>query len=189
MNNNRDTQSDNQIGSELVLGIINTIGTDTKKVISHIKSTLEDFSYNVIEIKVSDEIISQFSKDNPKFKKNELYQRISYYMDLGNRARRDSQDNSILMKGVAKYIYEKREDVDDGNEEHKILLEKKPSNKTAYIVKSLKHPDEVNFMRNTYGEGFHLIALTGSYSERYDYLVRKRLSKEQSIELLNRDGK
>ncbi len=85
------------------------------------------------------------------------------------------------MKGVARLLYLKREK-DTNNYPQ-------PRKRIAYIIKSLKHPDEVDFMRETYGDGFHLIGITSSYERRIKYLTeRKGLTEEQSKLLLARDA-
>lgn len=86
------------------------------------------------------------------------------------------------MKGVARELYfERTSDEEDESP--------KPRPRTAYIIKSLKHPDEVSFMRETYGDGFHLIGVTSSYERRLKTLQdRKGLSKEKAKELLARDA-
>lgn len=75
----------NIIDSELVLGIISTVGTDTKGVIKDIADQLAFFKYKVEEIVVSRQIISQF-ETNPQLFTSE-YDRISHYMTLGNEIR------------------------------------------------------------------------------------------------------
>ena len=170
----------NDNDSELILGLIATVGTETGEVIKDIKAQLAFFHYDVEEIIVSEKIISQFETGASAEWPSE-YDRVSYYMDMGNKIRQDTNDNSILMKGVARHIYLKREK--DANNHPQ------PRKRTAYIVKSLKHPDEVDFMRDTYGDGFHLIGVTSSNERRISYLTdRKGLSEEQAKSLLARDA-
>lgn len=165
--------------SELILGIISTVGTDVDEVIRDIKDQLAFFKYSTEVISVSGAIISQFEKDGQQEFPSE-FERISHYMDLGNSIRKETGDNSILMKGIARELYLKRTS-DDG--------EPKPRPRTAYIIKSLKHPDEVAFMRDAYGDGFHLIGVTSSRSRRKKYLMdRKGLPEDKAEDLLNRDA-
>lgn len=82
-----------QKDSELVLGLITTVGTEMDNVIKDIKDQLAFFRYTVEEISVSQEIISQFENEKPKFSSE--YERISHYMDLGNKIRNESNDASI----------------------------------------------------------------------------------------------
>ena len=165
--------------SELVLGIISTVGTDVDEVVRDLTEQLRFFRYTTELISVSQSIISQFEAGKEAPFSSE-FDRISHYMDLGNKIREETNDSSILMKGVARELYQRRATTDG---------EPKPRPRTAYIIKSLKHPDEVAFMRETYGDGFHLIGVTSSYSRRLKTLMeRKGLTKEKASELLDRDA-
>ena len=169
----------NDKDSELVIGLITTVGTEVDEVIKDIKDQLLFFRYDVEEIVVSQMVISQFESEVNSEWKSE-YDRINHYMDLGNKIRKDTKDNSILMKGVARQLFLEREK--DTNDYYQ------PRKRIAYIIKSLKHPDEVDFMRDTYGDGFYLIGITSSNERRIKYLTeRKGLTEEQAKLLLGRD--
>lgn len=166
--------------SELFLGLISTVGADVEDVIEDIQDQLVFYNYKTDVISVSRNVISQFEDENAVHWSSE-FDRISHYMDLGNQIRKDTEDNSILMKGVARQLYLGRSFDADGFPE--------PMARTAHIIKSLKHPDEVDFMRETYGDGFHLIGVTSSYSRRLKNLMeRKGLAREKAQELLDRDA-
>lgn len=172
--------ADNSRGSELFLGLISTVGTDVEDVIKDLCDQLSFYSYETEVISVSQDIISQFEAETTSEWPSE-FERISHYMDMGNRIRKDTDDNSILMKGVARQLYLRRSFDSNGFP--------KPREKVAYIIKSLKHPDEVDFMRKTYGDGFHLIGITSSHMRRLKNLMDRRgLSKERAEELLERDS-
>lgn len=170
----------NDMDSELVLGLITTVGTDVDEVIKDIRDQLAFFKYEVEVVSVSKEVISEFENAEKQEWTSE-FDRISHYMDLGNKIRIDTGDNAILMKGVARQLFLKR------NRDEKGYAQ--PRKRVAYIVKSLKHPDEVDFMRDAYGDAFHLIGVTSSYERRRKTLIeRKGLSKEKAEELLDRDS-
>ncbi len=172
-------QNDSSEGNEIVIGLIATVGTDTDEVIRSLKMQLNHFSYSVEEISVSKQILSQFEDTCPDSFKSE-YERITHYMDLGNKVRTDTNDNSILMKGVARELYLKREHDDNDFP--------MPRNSVAYIIKSLKHPDEVDFMRRTYGDAFYLVGVTTTRERRLDWLEKRNtMSRDQAISLLDRD--
>ena len=75
-----------QKDSELVLGLITTVGTEMDNVIKDIKDQLAFFRYTVEEISVSREIISQFENEKPKF--NRAYKvklEAAYQMNTANK--------------------------------------------------------------------------------------------------------
>lgn len=164
--------------SELVIGIVYTVGTKFSDVIDCIRDCLNKFHYSTEVIKVSRDILGKFaSAEDQKF--DNEFERISFYMDLGNQIRCKTEDDAILMKGVAAYIYNNFREKNNGA----------PLHRKAYLIDSIKHPDEVEFLRKTYGDGFHLIGITDDYQKRKKYLTeRKNLSEEQTIYLLDRDN-
>jgi|LSQX01.2.fsa_nt_gb deoxycytidylate deaminase len=168
----------NKNDSELVIGIIKTAGTDISHVIQNIEDRLKCFEYKVKKIKVSSEILYEFSDSNDICAKNE-HDRISHYMDLGNKIRSTTGDYSVLMKGVVSKILLDRENIKSPS----------PRKRIAYIVDSIKHPDEVSFMRKTYGVGFHLIGVTSIRKRRIEYLTKEKgVSLEQAEAILERDS-
>ena len=66
---------------------------------------------------------------------NDQYKRFWDLMDAGNQARSVSDDDSVLALGVATHIFALREKDDNGSPQ--------PLTKTAFIVDSLKRPEEV----------------------------------------------
>lgn len=163
--------------SELVIGIVSTVGTNSSEIKTCIQDSLNKFKYKSHIIKVSEHILSKFVANLPDFSGNE-YERISFFMDKGNEIREKTQDAAILMKGVSAFIFDNYRRSNDG-----------PQPREAYIIDSIKHPDEVEFLRNTYGAGFHLIGISDTYEHRKKYLIdRKGMSEENALTILNRDN-
>ena len=167
----------NTSSGEIVLGLITTVGTDTENVVRYMKEHLNKFSYATEVINVSSQILSCFETETPSF--NSEYERIKHYMNLGNQVRNDRQDATIVMKGVASHILSERDSVEEPS----------PKEKVAYIVKSIKHPDEADYLKQVYGDGFHLIGITSDVLNRKKFLTDvKAMSDEQAEELMRRDS-
>lgn len=163
--------------SELVLGLVTTVGTDTHGVIECLKDQLKKFKFTTKEISVSKDILKEFDISDAE---RTEYERIKTYMDLGDRVRQETGDNAILMRGVAAHIFK---EVRGGESDPK------PQKNTAYIIKSLKHPEEVACLRQIYGDGFYAIGVTSTKEERIAYLTeQKELTEEQALELVSRDA-
>lgn len=167
----------NTTSGEIVLGLITTLGTDTENVIRYMKDHLSKFSYTTEIINVSSEILAPFDKKPPAIK-NE-YERIKYFMDLGDRVRNESHDAKIVMSGVASRILAGRDSPSDPS----------PRDRVAYIIKSIKHPAEADYLKRVYGDGFHLIGITSDMSERMKFLTEvKAMEPSQAKELMDRDS-
>jgi len=151
--------------SEIIIGIVSAVGTETTRVINPLTDRLKRFGYQVEEIKVSSLLNGIQTADE--------YERIKHLMNEGDKLRENTKNNAILAYGSAKLIKEKR------NEKNK---------KTAYIINSLKHPDEVEILRKIYGQGFYLFGIHADKIRRLHYLTNdKGLTSTQAVELTNID--
>jgi len=166
--------------TELVIGLVGAVGTQHKLVVDLLSEKLKTFNYETIEIRVSSNVIQTLYKDIPVTFASE-YERITTYIERGNRAREESEDNSILALGVCSEIFRNREQ----DEQHNV----KPKERTAYIINSLKHPDEVVRLRHIYPDGFYLIGVYSDEKRRHDYLVDdKQIAPDDASKLIERDA-
>lgn len=122
---------DSYSDSELVIGLVGTIGTNLTEVAGLIEERLLKFNYTTERIKISTDVIATIG--SPSASEDE-FGRISAYMEEGNNLRRNSKDNSILALGAAARIN---------------LLRKKQEalRRKSFIINSLKNPAEVQRLR------------------------------------------
>ncbi|NMO21237.1 cytidine deaminase [Pyxidicoccus fallax] len=160
--------------SELIIGLVGAVGTELKKVIDTLSDRLKVFGYVVSQIRVSDEIITTISTKNKTDHQSE-FNRIESMMNAGDLARKESGDNAVLALGIAAKIAHDR-------------TSKTHLPRRAYIVNSLKHPEEVERLREIYPQGFYLLGVHSDQPRRHQYLVNeKRLTPEQATLLMDRD--
>jgi Deoxycytidylate deaminase len=165
-------------GTEVVIGLVGAVGTELTRVMQFVEQHLSLYKYNTRKIKISEEIISSIFP-HQEFGRDQ-YQRISTYMDMGNKARKESCDFSILALGAAEAILNAREK--DSNED--VM----PRFKQAYIIDSLKHPAEVAKLRWLYPNGFYLIGVYASEQRRREYLTNDlQIAPENADKLIHRD--
>lgn len=154
--------------SELVIGIVSAVGTESKRVIDPLKDRLKGFGYEVEEVRVSGILPSYDSMGTSR-----EYDRIKHFMKAGDSLRKDSQNNAILAAGVTNQILNNRTD---------------GPTKTAYIINSLKHPNEVDLLRKVYGDGFYLIGIHADEKRRHKYLTDdKGCNLDEANELIKID--
>ena len=154
--------------SELVIGIVSPVGAESNLVIESLKNKLKLFGYETEIIKISS-ILPPFNESN----KASEYARIRYYMKQGDRFRNKTENNSILAIGAVEKINELRDqDIE----------------KRAFIVDSLKHPDEVELLRKIYGNGFYLFGIHADKDRRMDFLIQEKgCTPESASELIKID--
>lgn len=152
--------------SELIIGIVSAVGSESKTIIESLKSRLEIFGYYTEIVKLSSIL--------PAFNKQGEYQRIRHYMNQGDKLREESKNNAILAAGAIKLITRYRE--------------QSSKEKRAYIIDSLKHPDEVELLRKVYGDGFYLFGIHADEKRRMDFLIHEKgCSQEAANELIKID--
>lgn len=150
---------------ELIIGIVSAVGTEYKRVTEPLLDRLKGFGYSVQEIRVSACL--------PSFSGTGEYERVKHYMQAGDGLRENSKNNAILAAGVTKEISSSR------SVSHP---------KRAYIVNSLKHPREIEFLRKVYGDGFYLIGIHADEKRRHQHLTDdKGMTQIQANELIRID--
>lgn len=153
--------------SELIIGIVSSVGTPSHRIITPLKDRLEGFGYSVTEIRMS-----QFLPLPAQGVKED--ERIFHFMKEGDSFREKSNNNSILAIASAVKIKE--------------LRGKDRENKNAYIINSLKHPDEVELLRKIYGDGFYLFGIHSDKPSRKEYLEKdKHCEPHKADELIRID--
>jgi len=170
---------DDYVDTDIVVGLVGAVGTQLSRVVEVITDRLKAFNYTTREIHVSGDVIGVLFDDIPSKFASE-YDRISTFIEKGNRAREISGDNSILALGVSAEMFRERDRDEQGTV--------KPKRRVAYIVNSLKHPQEVTRLRSIYADGFYLIGVHSNKDTRRDYLIRqKNIDSRKAEELIERD--
>src|SRR5690606_12124094 len=93
--------------------------------------------------------IAEDLKDTPEV------DRINTYMDGGDELRDRAEAGEVLALWALSEIYQKRTEADPASPDR--------SFRTAYILRSIKHPDEARALRAVYGPGFFLISISVSH--------------------------
>lgn len=160
--------------NELYIALACAVGTNIKVVIDQISKHLNELGYLSEYIKVSKELIEPAIKDSLN-KPISAFDRANKLMDQGNNLRKEAKCNWILAAGIASYI----------NAKH---TNREPVPKTAYIIDSLKHPEEAEKLREIYPAGFYLFAINESEDSRCKYLIdNKNIGRNDARMLIQRD--
>lgn len=167
--------------SELVIGLVAAVGTDLGRVRQLLAEFLNGVGYAVHEVRITQQVISALRSLPEEFPG--AFERFSSLMDAGNEARKLSGDNSILAKGAISLINTwRRRQTPDGRFEHRPRV--------AHLISAVKHPKEVEQLRATYPQGFHLIGVHADETRRRGYLVKALghgMSEAEANRLMDRD--
>lgn len=150
---------------ELVFGLVGPIGVSLDPVISVLKSKLKSLSYESNVIRLSEMIEKFFGTDHSQ---EPEHKRIKALMDEGTKLRvKGERGDAVALLGIAAIANSRP-------------VEKKKKNivHNAYILRSLKHPHEVETLRTVYGKGFLLISVYSPRDVRVAALAEK-ISRSQ----------
>jgi deoxycytidylate deaminase len=168
---------------DIVIGLVGPIGTDLDPVCNALSSSFERLGYTAVQVRLSkqlDQVRSQFALDLSHQGEDERYKK---YMNAGN-AFRKAVGRGDAMSMVAVGAMRK-------------FRKSSAARKHAFILRSLKHPDEVTSLRNIYGPAFVLFSLASSRVARVKHLANKICRTAQKFDssefypvaeqLINRD--
>ncbi|MCF7809853.1 dCMP deaminase family protein [bacterium] len=159
--------------SELVIGLVGAVGSEINVIRDCLKNELETYGYDVNIIKVSNDIIDMIRGESMR-KGLKEFTRITRYMDAGDELRKKSKLHDILALGIALKIQEIRD-------KNRIIKDK--NQRVAYLIESLKHPNEVVTLRHIYSSGFWLVGVFADSISRERYLKSKGV-KDSDLKLL-----
>ncbi|MBR8374379.1 hypothetical protein KDW20_01235 [Burkholderia cenocepacia] len=172
-------------GIELVFGLVGPTGVDLTMVCDALRAQLTNVGYEPFVVNLS-KLIPRIAKPNAFEPANE-YDRIKSLMKMGTKLRENTGQADIVARlGIAE-IRALREARNNNP--------LKPIPRAAYIVRSLKRPEEVELYRTIYGKAFTLISVYSPRDARLKHMRRKfsqiagvrRTADELAAELINRD--
>jgi len=132
---------------ELVFGLAGPVGTNFSKVTAALSDALTTVTYTAVPVRLSNFLNEYRLVDDGKpvaLSKTPEDQRIRSYQNGGNALRRMLDNNAALALRAIQQIATTRT---------------LPPQRHAYVIHSLKRPEEVEQLRAVYGEGFFLIAV------------------------------
>lgn len=155
---------------ELVIGVTSAIGTPDDEVFQALEADLHLYDYQVETIKVSqliqDELVAAWPKD-PR-----PYERVQLLIDKGNQICEASASRAALAMKAIDEIVARRDAYDQLLQRRVASNDETPhaAGRLAFIVDSLKRPDEAALLREVYGDRFILIGLTATEGDRKAHL-------------------
>lgn len=141
-----------QIPSELVFGIVGTIGCNKEGVIEAIDGCAMQYGYKTVTINISDIIRDLFLIHGNLSRFNQ----IKLMMKKGLKIRKETNSNSVLINLAVEKI--------------RAIRKEYPAKKRIFIIDSIKHPDEVDELRAIYPQGFYLFAVHVNKTDQTNFL-------------------
>jgi len=171
---------------ELILAFCGPIGSGVSTVAKMFAEIFDNYDYEVVYIKIS-ELIAQVGEEQgytvEKDKMKDYGSRIQELQQAGNFLRKKFEKNILAQLAIQKIAIERAKR--DNSTQDNFSQE---SRRIVYIIESLKHPDEVEFLRMLYGNMFYLVGVLCVESIRESRLVEgKHIDKELVTQIMERD--
>jgi deoxycytidylate deaminase len=161
---------------ELVVGLVTPVGTNTAGLAERLQVALGKWNYGSLVIKLTD-YFDWLSPPHPNEREDERIRRL---VKAANDFCRERDARHAMVSLAIVEIGQKRilihraggatDDIPDSE------LVTRPVPRQAYIIHSLKRPDEIGLLRATYGPQFILLASQPTPEERVENLVKRNLS-------------
>ena len=186
-------QTVEQSTGELFFGLVGAVGTNLRSVQIALEKSLWTRQFQSIDIGVSALLREVKSWKNVPLDLDELRkkipevgariaedERVTLFMNLGNMVRKLFNQGDALAVLAIYAIKAKRSQL--SRSKKKSVKSKKPKGKkqpdlplprTAFILRSLKNPDEVSTLRQVYGRRFFLIGANSPKEKRIEQLAQK----------------
>jgi len=162
--------------AELVFAFVSPLGTPSREVQEALADALHDHGYEIgVEVHISrllDEMGDWATDERPGERQERL-------MTAGNDLRRNNGGDYLALMSVAAINASRSIDAGESALPHK---------RRAYVVWSLKHPDEVVRLRHVYGKGFFLLGVSAPRKLRRETLIKGNFPLDRANQLLDKDA-
>jgi cytidine deaminase len=161
---------------ELVIAFVAPTGTSFDAVAKSVDEALALYDFRTVKIRLSDYLDESAALDAATRDSTAL--RIAALQKEGNRLRRDAKDAAILARVAVQEIRRERAEnhAAQGTEPSSDV----PVPGLAYLVWSLKHPDEAALLRGIYGSHFVLLSVFAPEKTRVETLA-KRFCRDRTV--------
>lgn len=160
---------------EIIVGLVAPLGAPLGFVETAIKEILSDFDYECETIRLSrylENLIPEARNDESDVT---LFDRFLSKMKAGSELR--SLCGGEILPAMACAEINARRPTKNSR-----ILESK-----SFIIRQLKHPDEVQLLRRVYGSTFHLIGITSPEPVRLNHLLGNGMREKEAETLIKRD--
>jgi deoxycytidylate deaminase len=178
---------------ELFFGLVGAVGTNLRSVQEALEESLSTHQFQSLDIGISDLLRDVKSWKHVPSDLDELRakipevgaripedDRIILFMNLGNVVRKMFNHGDALAVLAISAVREKRRELSRANRRNP--KNKKPKGKnqpepplprTAFILRSLKNPEEVSTLRRVYGRRFFVMGATSPRETRIEQLAQE----------------
>lgn len=170
-------------GPELVFGLVGAVGTDLYQVGEVLAEQLSRVGYRAHTIRLS-RLISQV----PRFASLADLDFPSDFEKIREHMKAGSELRALAGRGDALALLSLIQIRALRQQDHGVREVPPPGSRTAYILKSLKHPAEIQSLRDIYGRAFYVISAYSPRETRITTLAARIAGSVHSADLMKFRG-
>lgn len=182
-----------QQSKELVFAVVGHVGSGTSNIAELMRATLQgQMGYDAKILKAKDEIVqwaNSLGKEVPAPDSNSIEDAF-VFQNLGNEMRSASPDFTNIARALVRRIRETRAE----KQKSEISVGEPvipDGSQRAYIIDAIRHPAEVNLLRQVYGPAFTLIGVVCEEDVRRERITKKFSDAGEKLanDFMERDSK
>ena len=166
---------DGLAANELIFAVVGPVGSGTSEIAETLDTLLRSKDYEATILKASTVIEEHAKRMNRSIEVHKNIERSQALQDAGDFLRKTFNDNAAVAIGLVDLIRTTR-----AGKQGVDLVKRTPvvpdGKKRAYILDSIRHPQEVALLRRVYQEAFCLIGVFCQEDERLRRLRDKKYS-------------
>ncbi|HHJ14087.1 MAG TPA: cytidine deaminase [Gammaproteobacteria bacterium] len=168
---------------ELVIGMVGPVGANLSLVQEVIESEFGRLGYQAQKIRVSSLLhqLADYSYLEDASDGSE-FERIKKHMEAGTGLRTKTKQGDVMAMLAISRIRQIRKE-SHGSEVPENERDTTPLNRTVYILRSLKHPDEIETLRDVYGSAFIVVSAYVPREERVSTLAEVLAASENDSDI------
>lgn len=160
---------------EIIIGLAGPIGVDLDHVEAQLTNELKSYDYVPVHIKLSDEMLQ--IDIGRTVDTGDYIKRYNDLISYANEVRLKTNTPEMLaVLGISAIRRERSNIRHQGTPESKQEATP-PLIATAYIIRQLKRPEEVELLRRVYGRQFILISVYTAFEKQCEYLKTRAIQK------------
>ncbi len=160
--------------SSIVFAVVAATGSPVGAFLNAFSRLLPKYGYESVPIRLTDLLTEHIAEPGSVSWNNEG-ERIKNLMDAGDQFREKMHRRDAMGLLTALGIHDAQRKLD-------------PAKSYAFVIRQLKHPEEVSALRQIYGDRFFVLALYSTYAERLKQLVEiPKIDPKVAAALIKRD--
>jgi deoxycytidylate deaminase len=177
----------------LVIAFCGPVGSRIPSVVDLTAELLKGFNYESQIIKMSNFIKKHIDRTNVSIPKEGLEkdtaQRIITLQNAGNELRSNYLSDILSQFAITEIGICRHEKILKEDTSKKAVTSRETPHRLAFLIDSIKHPDEINLLRTVYGNMFYLFGILCAEPIRFKNLKDKGFSDNEAHEVIERDKK